>query len=240
MRTIDVARSADYSVQQVRNLERDGVLPPTIRTASGYRQYGQIHVHSLLAYRALSEGVGPVEAKRIIRAVHTLPLPEVLSLLDTAHAQLSQERTNLRLAKAAAAAISAEDIGEVLPQDSMSVSELADALGLRPSTLRHWESEGLVIPSRIRPGGIRNYRPTDVRDARIVHQLRSVGYGIESLRKLMPDIRDRHRLQDLAAALASREANITARSRALLAAGVEFSAILSITEDTAHNSSQPE
>ncbi|MEX2970149.1 MerR family DNA-binding transcriptional regulator [Streptomyces sp. C184] len=49
LRTVDVARRAGYSVQQVRNLERDGVLPPATRTAAGYRRYGELHVHSALA-----------------------------------------------------------------------------------------------------------------------------------------------------------------------------------------------
>jgi DNA-binding transcriptional MerR regulator len=75
LRTMDVARIAGYSVQQVRNLERDGVVPPTTRTASAYRQYGRLHLHSVLAYRALSKGVGPADAKRIIRALHQPPSP---------------------------------------------------------------------------------------------------------------------------------------------------------------------
>lgn len=233
LRTVDVARSAGYSVQQVRNLERDGVVPPTTRSLSGWRRYGPIHVHSVRAYRSLSKGVGPVEAKRTMRAVHKLPLPEVLSLLDSAHAQLHEERAKLRLAKTAAEAISGEYVDEALAGDLMTVSELADSLGLRPSTLRHWDAEGLVVPSRIPPRGIRQYWPSDVRDARIVHQLRSAGYGIASLQAMMPDIRDWQRLQDLSAALASRDADITARSRALLDATAEFSAILAITESEA-------
>lgn len=54
MRTADVARRVGYSVQQVRNLERDGVLPPATRTATGYRIYGEVHLQSALAYRALA------------------------------------------------------------------------------------------------------------------------------------------------------------------------------------------
>ena len=237
MQTIDVARLAGYSVQQVRNLERDGVVPPATRSASGWRRYGPIHVHSVLAYRSLSQGVGPVEAKRIIRAVHMLPLPEVLSLIDSAHAQLHEERVKLRLAKNAADAISAEPVADAMPEDVMTISELADALGVRPSTLRHWDAEGLIAPSRVPASGIRQYWPSDVRDARIVQQLRGAGYGIASLRKLMPDIRHGHHRQDLSAALASRDADINARSRALLGASVEFSAILSVIEDQARTSS---
>jgi DNA-binding transcriptional MerR regulator len=65
MRTVDVARHAGYSVQHVRNLERDGVLPPATRTAAGYRIHTEIHVRSALAYRALrSEDVSTTLAAR--------------------------------------------------------------------------------------------------------------------------------------------------------------------------------
>ncbi len=135
-RTIDVARRAGYSVQQVRNLERDGVLPPAARTTAGYRVYGERHLWSALAYRALATATGPVEAKRIVRAVHERPAGEALALLDAAHARLDRERTDLALAEEAALAISKDPVEDVRPSDSMSVSELATALGVRPSTRR--------------------------------------------------------------------------------------------------------
>ncbi|WP_040784426.1 MerR family transcriptional regulator [Nocardia pneumoniae] len=229
MRTVDVARRAGYSVQQIRNLERAGVLPTALRTATGYRGYGEIHVRSALAYRALAAGVGPVEAKRIVRAVHDRPIAEVLALLDAAHARLDRERADLALAKRAAEAISAEPIEDVRASDSMSVSELAAALGVRPSTLRHWDAEGLVVPDRVAAQGIRRYSPDQVRDARIVHQLRGAGYRIDTLRTLMPDLPRGNRSDDVAAALAARDASITARSHALLDAAAALGAVVALS-----------
>ncbi|WP_082310208.1 MerR family transcriptional regulator [Nonomuraea sp. SBT364] len=225
-RTVDVARRAGCSVQQVRNLERDGVLPPAARTASGYRVYGEIHLQSALAYRALAAGVGPVEAKKIVRAAHRFPATGVLALLDAAHARLDAERRELRQAQEAARKISAEPIEGVRPSDSMTVSELAAALGVRPSTLRHWDAEGLVVPGRAPARGARRYTPAQVRDARIVHQLRLAGYRIAPLRALMPELRRARRWDDVATALAAREAGIEARSRALLGAAAALSALL--------------
>jgi len=226
LRTADVARRAGYSVQQIRNLERDGVLPPAERTASGYRLYGEIHLRSALAYRALATATGPVEAKRIARAVHQRPTAEVLALLDAAHAGLHRERRDLELAKEAAAAISAEVIGDVRPSDSMSVSELAAALGVRPSTLRHWDAEGLAVPDRVPPRDTRRYSPAQTRDARIVHQLRGAGYRIGPLRSLMPALRRGRGREVIGAALAGRDASVTARSRALLEAAGPLGAVL--------------
>lgn len=226
MRTGDIARRAGYSVQQVRNLERDGVLPPATRTAKGYRTYGERHLRSALAYRALAAGTGPTEAKKIVRAVHRSPLAEVLALLDAAHARLDTERGDLRQAEEAARAISGEPIEDVRASDSMSVAELAAALGIRPSTLRHWDAEGVVVPDRDGVRGTLRYTPAQVRDARIVHQLRKAGHRIAPLRALMPELRRARRTEDVFAALAARDADITARSRALLDGGAALSALL--------------
>ncbi|OLZ54512.1 transcriptional regulator [Amycolatopsis coloradensis] len=224
MRTAEIARRSGYSVQQVRNLERDGVLPAAARTAAGYRSYEEIHLRSALAYRALAAGVGPVEAKKIVRAFHRDPFAEALALLDAAHAGLDAERADLREARKAVRVISREPIGDVRGSDSMGVSELASALGLRPSTLRHWDAERLVVPGRDQRG-TRRYTPSQVRDARIVHQLRLAGYRVEPLRALMPELRRSRRLEDVASALAVRDAAITARSRALFDATATLSLI---------------
>ncbi|MFB4424877.1 MerR family transcriptional regulator [Streptomyces sp. QL37] len=231
LRTVDVARRAGYSVQQIRNLERDGVLPAATRTASGYRVHGETHVLSALAYRALAAATGPVEAKRIVRAVHARTVGEALALLDAAHARLTRERTDLELAKEAVASIAAELIEDVRPSDSMGVSELAAALGVRPSTLRHWDAEGLAVPDRVPPRGTRRYSPAQTRDARIVHQLRSAGYRIDPLRALMPSLRSGPGREEAGAALAARGASIAARSRALLDASVPLHSILATRQE---------
>ncbi|QKW23834.1 MerR family DNA-binding transcriptional regulator [Kitasatospora sp. NA04385] len=229
LRTVDVARRAGCSVQQVRNLERDGVLPPADRTAAGYRVYTELHLHSALAYRALAAGAGPVEAKRIVRAFHRPPLARALALLDAAHARLDAERARLRLAREAAGAIAEEPIGEVRAADAMGVSELAAALGVLPSALRHWDAEGLVVPDRDPVRGTRRYTPAQVRDARIVHQLRLAGHRIAPLRALLPDLRGARGPADVTAALAARDEHLTARSLALLEGAAALGTLLART-----------
>ena len=222
LRTADVARESGYSVQQIRNLERDGVLPEVRRAGNGYRRYAAEHVRAARAYRALAAAVGPVEAKTIIRA----PAGELLERLDAAHAGLHTERRDLRLARDAVSAIAAEPIGDPRPADAMSISELAEALGVRPSALRHWEAEGLLEPCRTggRPAGERrSYTPADVRDARVVHQLRLAGYRLAQIKAVLPQLRqDGFREETLAA----RDASIAARSRALMRATAELDGVL--------------
>ncbi len=216
LRTVDVARQAGYSVQQVRDLEREGVLPPAARTPAGHRVLTAAHVQAALAYRAFAAAVGPAEAGRIVRTANRGPLGELLALLDGAHARLHTERRDLHLAQEAARAIAAEPVDEPRPADAMGIGELADALGVRTSTLRHWDAEGLVVPHRVLPGRARTYAPDDVRDARLVHQLRRAGYGIGALRELLPALRQAGRREEATAALAARSRDVDRRSRALV------------------------
>jgi len=239
MRTVDIARQTGYSVQQVRNLERDGVLPHAGRTPTGYRIYAEPHLHSALAYRALAAGTGPVEAKRILRAAHAHPTSDVLALLDAAHARLDTERQELKLAKEAAEAIAEEPIDGVRPSDSMSISELATAIGVRPSTLRHWDAEGLVVPHRNSVREPRRYSPDQIRDARIVHQLRMAGYRIAPLKALMPQLQRASRWEEVTTTLAARDASINTRSRALLEGAAALSAVTSLTLSVSREAALP-
>ncbi|MBF5002032.1 MerR family transcriptional regulator [Nocardia sp. BSTN01] len=228
LRTVDVARRAGCSVQQVRNLERDGVLPPAERGRAGYRAYGEVHVLSARAYRLTAAAIGPAEARVVLREAHSgrrLPM-----LVDAAHARLDAQRRELRLAQRAAEAIAEEPIGDAQPADSMTVSELAGALGVRPSTLRHWDAEGVVVPRRAGARGARLYAPEDVRDARIAHQLRLAGYRIPALRDLLSALRT-FRGGDVTAALAAREGEIDTRSWALFEAAALLFRIVSPSGD---------
>ncbi|HIW62204.1 MAG TPA: MerR family transcriptional regulator [Candidatus Stackebrandtia excrementipullorum] len=230
-RTVDVARRAGYSVQQIRDLEDDGVLPPVSRTPTGYRVYDDVHVHATLAYRAFAAAIGPVDAKRLMRA----DVADIPDLVDAAHAGLHRARRDLRMAQRATAAIVEEPVDDVRPADSMSITELARALDVRPSTLRHWEAEGLLAPERT-VSGVRRYTPRHVRDARVVHQLRQAGYRVARLRLLMPQLEhtDRDEILD---ALAHRETDLRRRSRCLISAAAELEKVLTCLERNAPNAS---
>ena len=226
LRTADVARRAGCSAQLVRNLERDGVLGTPARTPSGYRVWTENHVLAAATYVVLAGGVGPAEARKLIRVARAGTESDVLALVDQAHARLHAERQDVELARDAVAVIAAEPLDDVRPADAMTISELASALAVPTSTLRYWEGQGLLTPTRAVRGRARVYTPADVRDARIVHQLRLAGYRIPPLRALMPALRQRGRTSDVTAALQARDVSINARSRALLQAA---SGLLALT-----------
>lgn len=240
LRTVDVARQAGCSVQQVRNLEQAGALPAAARTAAGYRRYTRVHAVAAVAYSALSAGVGPVQAKVILRLAHTAPLSDLLGAVDEAHARLHAERQTVLLAQDALRTISAEPIDEPRAGDAMSISELAAALGLRPSALRHWEQEGLLTPTRSPTGRARVYTPLDVRDARIVHQLRLAGHRVPALRELLPALRADAPHEDLTDALTARHHSIASCSRALLRAAADLETLIAARSDPDQDPARPQ
>lgn len=174
---------------------------------------------SAVAYRELDQGVGPAPAKVLLRALHRDAAAVFLALLDDAHAPLARERRDLRLAREAVAATAAEPLTTPRPSDAMTISELADALGTTPASLRHWEAQGLLDAGRAGRGRIRIYSPVQVRDVRVIHQLRTAGYPIPHLRPVLRSLaKPRHQGDPLDAALNLRDEQLTNRSHALLRA----------------------
>ncbi|MER6286038.1 MerR family transcriptional regulator [Streptomyces sviceus] len=224
MRTTDVARESGYSAQQVRDLERLGVIPPARRSDNGYRSYTPLHVRALRAYRGLAAAAGPVEARRLLAELRTATVTEAAAAVDEVHARLARERAEVLRAQRALEGIQAEGAGE--DDDFMTITQLAQALGVRSSTLRFWEEEGLVLPERVTTLRARRYGPAAIRAARLVVALRAGGYGIPAVREVMASLDGADGLEDARRILRERLDRIAARSVALLRAGADLAAVV--------------
>lgn len=227
LRTTDVASASGYSVQQVRDLERLGVIPPAERAANGYRQFSAQHLLALRAYRGIAAAVGPLAARTTLREARSLPLDDALGLISGLHVSLAKERADALSARRALLTIRDEPFsGAGEPDAAMTIRELAEALGVRPSTLRFWEDEGLVVPERVTSRTARRYPAAAVRDARITAALRAAGYGIPAVRRAVDAVR-RLDVVDTLDALDARLGVIAQRTAALLMAGTDVARLLS-------------
>jgi DNA-binding transcriptional MerR regulator len=246
--TADVARESGYSVQQVRDLERLGVIPPAARATNGYRAYAAYHVQALRAYRGLASAAGPVAARRLLAELFAGnraqgPDPGATGLADAAaavaavHVGLARERDEALRARQALHAIHGEadsDTGTEADTDTMTITELAAALGVRTPTLRFWEQEGLAVPERVTTLRARQYGAGAIREARIVAALRSSGYGIPAVRDVVATLRGgtgeadgiAEGITETGRILDRRLDQIGVRSIALLRAGADLAAVL--------------
>ncbi|MDT0613530.1 MerR family transcriptional regulator [Streptomyces lancefieldiae] len=217
LRTVDLARTAGLSTQQIRNYEDAGVLPPAGRTESGYRVFDEVHRRALLTYRALHRGYGPVTGTRVMRTVHEGDVPGALALVDAAHAALHEERVALRAASDALETLARQEPGPLPSPGGLRIGEVAALIGVRTSALRVWETAGLLAPRRESGTRYRVYGPADVRDARLVRTLRRSHYLFDQIRPVLDGLRREGSSEALRAAVEARGRALAARTRATLA-----------------------
>ncbi|MFG2721848.1 MerR family transcriptional regulator [Streptomyces sp. NPDC048416] len=232
LRTADVAKESGYSVQQVRDLERLGVIPAAPRSGNGYRSYMPAHIHALRAYRGLAAAMGPVAARQLLGELWTGTITEAASAISAVHVRLAREREEVLRAQQALRAIQGEaDHPAPGPEsDAMTIGQLAVALDVRPSTLRFWELEGLVSPERVTSLRARRYGLPAIGAARIVAALRGAGYGIPAVRDVMASLHRLDSLEETERVLRQRLDDIAVRAVALLRAGADLAAVVTSAE----------
>lgn len=229
LRTVDVAGASGYSPQQVRKLERSGVIPPAARSSNGYRSYTRAHVHALRAYRGLAGAVGPVEAGKLLAELRTGTVTEAAAAINAVHVRLAREREEALRAQQALTAIQAEadTPGWEREGDAMTITELAGALNVRASTLRFWEQEGLVVPERVTSLRARRYGLAATRAARITAALRGTGYSVPAVREVMGALHQFDGRGETQRILRQRLDELATRTVALLRAGADLAAVVS-------------
>lgn len=231
MKTSDLADASGYSVQQIRQLETHGVIPAATRHPNGYRRFSPEHLSALLAYRELVSAVGAVLSREVMSEVQHLPLPESAALISGLGYSLEVERRQVLAARAAVIAIRTETETETetaavsesrsAALGSMTITELSQALDVPSSTLRFWESVGLVNPGRVEAQSqtARIYRTMAIRDARITAALRKGGYRIPEVQEAIGALRELGDASRSLAALDERLEAVARRTLALFRAG---------------------
>lgn len=228
LRPVDLARRHGLSTQAVRNYEDAGILPAADRTATGYRVYTPLHARALGAFLALVPGHGHRTATAVMQAVNRGDLDEAFRLIDGSHAQLLDDRRTLQAVERALCDLSPRTgpaPGPPRPGRTF-IGPLAEELGVRAATLRKWEEAGLVRPRRDPVTGYRVYEEADVRDARLVQQLRRGGHLLKQIAPLITQVRTAGGLEPLEGALRDWHGRLSARGRAMLTGAAELEAYL--------------
>jgi DNA-binding transcriptional MerR regulator len=234
VRASDVARGAGISVQQVRNYEAAGVLPPVERTESGYRIFTPGHAAAVRVVRLLADGHGWERARVVMRAVHTGDVATALAALDRSHAELDRERSEIAGVLDAFAAIATPPMPSLPPgapaRSGVRIGVVADVTGVRTSALRVWERHGLLRPSRERGTGYRVYDDAELGRARVVALLRRGNYPISIVRAVIDELRSTGSPERVRTELAKREQDLHRRSLLRLRASAALYAYLSQVE----------
>jgi MerR family redox-sensitive transcriptional activator SoxR len=71
-----------------------------------------------------------------------------------------------------------------MARDGLTIGDISERTGLAPSAIRHYESEGLVFPTR-NAGGQRRYGRADIRRLSFVLIAQQLGFPLSEIRDAM-------------------------------------------------------
>jgi DNA-binding transcriptional MerR regulator len=190
LRTIDLAQEEHISVQQVRNYEASGLIPPAERSTSGYRLYTQQHLAALKTARSLVKGYGWQRTPAIMQALHRGELSAALALIDTHHANLAGKRLQVEQTLTALRELAAQSdsLHSTRHPELLRVGEAAKQVGVRVSALHFWEQQGLLLPRREKSSRYRLYDEQQMRRLRVVVLLREAGYDFKVIQPVLDEL----------------------------------------------------
>lgn len=189
-RTIDLARAVGLGVQQVRNYEAYGFLPPAERGSNGYRRYTSEHLEALQTARTLIDGYGWQRSLAVMQAVHKGEPEVALALADARHAELDRDRRRMQQTRDALRSLAREPIEQLRLRSArgLRVGEAAKRVGVEVSALRFWEQRGLLAPLRDRSSGYRLYDERQLRRLLVIVLLREAGYAVDAIAPVLDEL----------------------------------------------------
>lgn len=75
--------------------------------------------------------------------------------------------------------------GFVTTDEMQQIGEVAEHLGLSLRTIRYYEEEGLVTPTKRTEGGFRLYAEEDVERLALVKRMKPLGFSVQEMRELL-------------------------------------------------------
>ncbi len=223
LRTRDLAEAVDLSVQQVRNYEAFGFLPPVERSPTGYRLYTPRHLEALQTARSMIRGYGWQPALAIMQAVHRGDLDAALALVDARHAELDRKRSQVEQALTTLRAAAEQPVTwmRVRRPQGLRVGDAARRVGVRVSALRYWEQQGLLSSARDQQSRYRLYDEQQMHRLQVIVLLREMGYDFDAIRPVLDEMAA-GRLQRALEEVERRRAQLSRASRAGIEATVAF------------------
>ncbi len=187
VRPIDIARKLNITTSALRHYETWGIVPPSERKENGYRVYTEEHAAYFECIRALNTGFGMGFVKEIMPLVQEKKFTEVLWLVNEKQAELHKEKEKTEKVIEVLELENPEKVHLKRQKNSYTIGEVAAALEVPTTALRHWENEGLIEPKRNQENGYRSYSKQDISKLLIIQTLRKAYFSIEIIREMVKE-----------------------------------------------------
>ena len=178
-RPIDIARKLNISTSTLRIYEDMGIIPPVKRTDSGYRIFTQIHLDYFICIRKMVKGYSLAFTGDLMKEHMKGNLNKALWMITKSQADLYTEK--MRLERVALNLIKNLNYkNDNLKKDKkslMTIKEISKITDINITTVRYWETIGLV--SSVRGDG-NNYRLFNEEQIKVILVIHALKYSLKT------------------------------------------------------------
>lgn len=187
-----IAKKLKVSTTTLRRYENQDLIPDVPRTASNRRCYTSIHVQAFVTIRALLRGFEIPVAYDAMRKIKNQDIEYALWLINQQQHNIQAEKHRVEEVLRMLRNADFSKFSHLNVTDSMTIGEVAQIAGVKPSAIRHWEQEGLITSERNKDNGYRVFTLTELRKIILISSLRKTVYFIDNMKQLLNDLETQH------------------------------------------------
>lgn len=173
-RPIDIAKKLNISTSTLRIYEDMGIIPPVKRTDSGYRIFTQIHLDYFICIRKMVKGYSLEFTGDLLKEHMKGNTNKALWMITKSQADLYTEkmrfeRIGLNLIK------NLDNKNDNIKRNKnnlMTIKEISKATDVSTTTIRYWETIGLVSSVRGDGNNYRLFKEDQIKVILIIHALK--------------------------------------------------------------------
>jgi DNA-binding transcriptional MerR regulator len=188
MKGIEIAKKLNISTSALRHYESWGLVPIVERAENGYRIYTKEHEAYFQCIRALNSGFGMDLVREVMPRIMNGKQLDALWLINKAQVELHAEKETVKRTVKMIDLKDLADIPKYHNKNSFTIGDVAKEANVSPSSIRHWEKEGLIKPKRHKESGFRIYSPSDIRRVLIIRTVQRVAYSLDIVREVLSEL----------------------------------------------------
>ena len=202
--TSALARAVGVHPNTVRRYADRGILPPVVRSPSGYRRFTERHLDCLRLARQVfnNQFPGRVIYHSGIRIIQVTVSGDLGGALELAYRHLALVQSERAQAEVAADLLERWARGALADATSqpLQIGQAARLLGVSIDILRNWDRNGLIAVPRNPSNGYRQYGSQELSRLRVIRMLSRAGYSLSAILRMLIQL-DRGNKDDLRRAL---------------------------------------
>jgi len=183
-----IAKKLNVSTTTLRRYEDQGLVPDVSRTASNRRCYTAIHDQAFSTIRALLQGYEIPVVYDVMRKIKARQIEYALWTINQEQHNTQAEKLRLEEVLRMVRNADLSNYKDLEVTNAMTIGEVAQMAGVKPSAIRHWEQEGLITSNRNKDNRYRVYTLTELRKIILISSLRKTVYFIENMKQLLNEI----------------------------------------------------